>query len=192
VTKIGNSQQKWDAIYRKQSISDAQPAAVVSLYAHLLPKHGKALDLACGLGGNAFLLAKKGLEVDAWDISTHAIAEIQQNTPAGSSINALAIDISQARLPANHYDVITVSRFLERKIIPQLINALKPSGLLFYQTFTVEKARAGGPTNPAFLLKQAELLRLFSSLRPIVYHEQGCLGDTELGIRNEALLIAQR
>ncbi|MEW5057535.1 MAG: methyltransferase domain-containing protein [Cycloclasticus sp.] len=189
---MSSLQQKWDDIYRKQAITSAQAATVVSRYAHLLPTQGKALDLACGLGGNAFLLAKQGLDVDAWDISAHAIDEINKRAADGPPINALAIDISQARLTANHYDVITVSRFLERKIIPQLINALKPTGLLFYQTFTVEKARAGGPTNPAYLLKKGELLSLFSNLSLVAYHEEGNLGNIGKGIRNEALLVAQR
>jgi 2-polyprenyl-3-methyl-5-hydroxy-6-metoxy-1,4-benzoquinol methylase len=37
---------------------------------HLLPPGGgRALDLACGLGGNAVFLARRGFEVDAVDIS---------------------------------------------------------------------------------------------------------------------------
>jgi len=189
---MSDLQHKWNNIYQQQDISSAQASNVLNLYSHLLPQQGKALDLACGLGGNAFLLAKQGLDVDAWDISNHVIEEINKNIPKGTSINALAIDISQATLPANHYDIITVSRFLDRQLIPQLIRALKPKGLIFYQTFTLEKAQASGPTNPEFLLQKGELLSLFSSLNLIAYHEEGCLGNISKGIRNEALLVAQR
>ena len=189
---MSDLQHKWNNIYQQQDISSAQASNVLSLYSHLLPQQGKALDLACGLGGNAFLLAKQGLDVDAWDISSHVIEEINKNIPKGTPINAVAIDISQATLPENYYDIITVSRFLDRSLIPQLIRALKPQGLIFYQTFTLEKAHSSGPTNPEFLLKKGELLSLFSSLSPIAYHEEGCLGNINKGIRNEALLVAQR
>ena len=189
---MSDLKHKWDNIYQKQRVADAQASTVLSLYEHLLPKQGKALDLACGLGGNAFLLAKQGLSVDAWDISSHVISEIKNNIPKGASINPLAIDISKATLPESHYDVITVSRFLQRSLIPQLISALKPKGLIFYQTFTLEKALQFGPSNPKFLLKKGELLSLFSSLDLIAYHEEGQLGNINKGIRNEALLIAQR
>lgn len=185
-------QQKWDAIYRQQSDLPPEAATVVSRYSHLLPEQGKALDLACGLGGNAFLLAQHGLQVDAWDISKEAIDNIKANTPSQHHINAQTVDIHQVKFPEHHYDVITVSRFLDRAIIPDLINALKPKGLIFYQTFTLEKAYKAGPTNPDFLLKKAELLELFSALTAVIYHEESCLGDTKIGIRNEALLVAQR
>jgi len=185
-------QHKWNNIYQQQDVSNAQASIVLSRYSHLLPKQGKALDLACGLGGNAFLLAKHGLDVDAWDISSHVIEEINKHIPKGTSINAEAMDISQATLKKNHYDVITVSRFLDRQLIPQLISALKPKGLIFYQTFTLDKAFPSGPTNPKFLLEKGELLSLFSSLKPIAYHEESNLGDINKGVRNEALLVAQR
>ena len=57
---------------------------------------------------------------------------------------------------------------------------------------TLEKTQSIGPNNPAFLLKKGQLLSLFSSLAPIIYHEEGRLGDTSKGIRNEAILIAQK
>ena len=61
-------QAKWDEIY---SLASASPVACTLLSEHkyLLPTEGKALDLACGLGGNALMLAASGLSVEAWDIS---------------------------------------------------------------------------------------------------------------------------
>lgn len=188
---MSNLQQKWDAIYRQRKKDTPSPALMLSAYAHLLPTKGSALDLACGLGGNSFFLAKKGLDVDAWDISTVAIEHIN-STARLSHIKASVVDLSQATFPANKYDVIAVSRFLDRELIPQLLTALKPSGLLFYQTFTLEKTANEGPSNPNFLLKKTELLSLFSELSPIIYHEEACIGDIKQGIRNEAILIAQK
>ncbi|MBV1875648.1 MAG: methyltransferase domain-containing protein [Cycloclasticus sp.] len=189
---MSDLQHKWDKIYSQRTATKPEPATMLSHYSHLLPKQGIALDLACGLGGNAFFLDQMGMDVDAWDISPIAIKHINQHKAASSTINALAVNINGITFPKNHYDVIAVSRFLDRQLIKKIISALKPQGLLFYQTFTHEKAQQGGPNNPRFLLQKGELLALFSKLSPIIYHEEGCLGDTNKGIRNEAILIAQK
>ena len=49
-------QARWDQRYRETS-SEPQAARVLSDNLRLLPAAGTALDLACGLGGNALLLA---------------------------------------------------------------------------------------------------------------------------------------
>jgi len=189
---MSNLQQKWDNIYRKQALTRPDPAIALSRYAHLLPKKGKALDLACGLGGNAFFLDAKGIQVDAWDISPVAINHINHHKKPSSTLKALAINLNDATFPKDHYDVITISHFLDRQLSSPIIDAIKPGGLLFYQTFTREKTLPNGPSNPKFLLKKGELLSLFSPLLPIIYHEEGNIGNTHKGIRNEAILIAQK
>jgi 2-polyprenyl-3-methyl-5-hydroxy-6-metoxy-1,4-benzoquinol methylase len=185
-------QQKWDSIYRKREHIIPEPASVLSKHQHLLPTTGHALDLACGLGGNSFFLARHGLQVDAWDVSSVAIESIKKNSTEQNNINASVVDLSTTQFPADNYDVITVSRFLDRQITPKLISALKPNGLIFYQTFTLDKAFQEGPSNPKFLLEKGELLSLFSALSPIIYHEEGTVGDIKKGLRNEAFLIAQK
>ncbi|PCH85702.1 MAG: tellurite resistance methyltransferase TehB [Piscirickettsiaceae bacterium] len=192
---MGKTQKKWDAIYKKRCLQGSTPDAAQVLidYAHLLPKEGLALDLACGLGGNAFLLANSGLTVDAWDISSTAITHIQQQTiHCKNHITASVKDILNIHFPENYYDIIVVSRFLEKSIIKKIISALKPKGLLFYQTFTLVRTSPQGPSNPAFLLKKNELLSLFSELSPVIYREEGTLGEIGKGLRNEAMLIAQK
>jgi tellurite methyltransferase len=188
---MSNARLKWDSIYKKKANVVPEPVFALSHYAHLLPPKGKALDLACGQGGNSFFLAKKGLHVDAWDVSSVVIQQISDNADT-LNIAPLAIDINEAVWPTNHYDVIAVSKFLNRDIIPQLIRALKENGLVFYQTFTTDKAQTIGPTNPEFLLNKSELLSLFSSLSPVIYHEEAHIGNVNEGIRNEAILIAQK
>jgi len=189
---MSDLQHKWDKIYSQRTDEKPDPATMLSRYSHLLPQQGKALDLACGLGGNAFFLNQMGIDVDAWDISPNAIKHINQHKTASSTINALVVNINDTTFPKNHYDVVAVSRFLDRQLIEDIISTLKPQGLLFYQTFTREKAQPGGPTNPSFLLEKGELLSLFPQLTPIIYHEEGLIGDCSKGTRNEAILIAQK
>lgn len=161
---------------------------------HLLPATGRALDLACGLGGNALLLAACGLETWAWDISDIAVARVQAAAQQRSvALHAEVRDVVTCPPCAESFDVIVVSRFLERDLAPALIEALRPAGLLFYQTFTqVTVGDAKGPMNPAYRLAPQELLTLFHPLRLLVYREEGNVGDTTRGWRNEALLVAQK
>lgn len=190
-TQNGRLADKWDARYRAAGATTV--TEVLAENHHLLPAEGEALDLACGLGGNALLLAQAGLHTRAWDISPVAIERL--NTRASATelpLRAEVRDVLAAPPSALSFDVIVVSRFLERDLCPALMAALRPGGLLFYQTFTRDKAVPGGPMNPDFLLAENELLRLFDGLRLRIYREEGCIGDVRRGLRNEALLVAQQ
>lgn len=160
-------QEKWDNRYQQ---SDAEPNAASALKEnlHLLPKNGRALDLACGLGGNAILLSLNGLAVEAWDISPVAIEKLNAIHP---EIKTEAIDITPDSLPENSFDVIVVSYYLDRELAPAIINALKPNGLLFYETFN-QNQLGRGPSNPDYRLKNKELLKLYKALKIIYYREE--------------------
>lgn len=186
-------EKKWDEIYTRQETSSLSAAPVLSEHTFLLPETGVALDLACGLGANALLLAECGLEVQAWDISAVAVAKLQQlASEKGLEITARQVDIQKTSLPENSFDVIVITRFLDRTICHEIIAALKPDGLLFYQTYTRQKITDSPPHNPDFLLAENELLLLFSPLKVIFYQEHGLAGYMEYGERNEALFIGQK
>ncbi|SCZ64457.1 class I SAM-dependent methyltransferase [Thiohalomonas denitrificans] len=180
---------KWDARYRDADAAEAAPARVLMDFAHLLPERGEALDVACGLGGNARFLAQKGLQVTAWDISAVAIQRLRAATD-GLALQAGVRDLVREPPPANRFDVIVVSRYLERSLAPHLTAALKPGGLLFYQTYTRERVSEAGPGRDAFRLAPNELLALFPDLRVVAYREEGRLGRLDRGFRDEAMLVA--
>ncbi|MCG7894509.1 MAG: methyltransferase domain-containing protein [Candidatus Thiodiazotropha taylori] len=184
---------KWDQRYADAE-KVARPAEVLLSNAHLLPEQGSALDLACGLGGNALFLAQRGFTVEAWDLSSVAIQRLAQG--AGqlklNNLHARVRDVESQPPQTEQFDVIVVSYFLERSLIPTLIQALKPGGLVFYQTFTRQAVSSEGPQNPAFRLADQELLQLFSQLQVRVYREEGRLGDLTLGSRDVAMLVAQK
>jgi tellurite methyltransferase len=183
---------KWD---QRHGSAEALPeaASVLRDNQHLLPAQGRTLDLACGLGANALLLARRGLEVTAWDLSPVAIARLRA-LAAGSSLSIAAEvrDVCAEPPPPETFDCILVAHFLERSLAPALAAALRPGGLLFYQTFVREAAGERGPSNPNYRLGINELLHLFSGLTLRFYREEGRTGDLRQGTRDLAQLIAQR
>ncbi|WFP49351.1 methyltransferase domain-containing protein [Methylomonas sp. EFPC3] len=185
-------QNKWDAIYRNATAAPAA-AELLANHLHLLPRQGKALDLACGLGGNALLLAGSGLSVDAWDVSSVALDKLRHYADRQSlSINTRHCQIGSESLAEHRYDVIVICRFLDRTLCNAIMAALNPGGLLFYQTFTRDKLDQHGPSNPDYLLARNELLQLFQPLSVVFYQEYARIGDTRLGNRNEACFIGQK
>jgi len=182
---------KWDRIYREGGpLKERSPARVLAEFQHLLPASGRALDLACGGGANALLLAARGLETHAWDISGEAIRQL--SAAANGAIRCAQRDIVTEPPPAESFDVIVVTRFLDRELIPRIIAALRPRGLIYYQTFTRERIDDSGPGNPDYRLAVNELLALFAGLRVLFYREEGRIGDLAQGFRNEAMLVARK
>jgi len=187
------ARDKWDRAYSDASEHELEPAEVLAENAHLLPPTGQALDLACGLGGNALFLARHGFKVSAWDISSVAIARLADLAGRlGLEINAQVRDVETMPFPREAFDVVTVSRFLARPLAGPIYDSLRPGGLVFYQTFVRDKPDPQGPSNPDNLLAENELLQLFGGLRVLFYREEGLVGDLTAGSRNEAYFVGQK
>lgn len=190
-TNMSDIAEKWNAKYRDADIEDATATTVLTANNHLLPERGAALEIACGLGGNARLLAERGLDTMAWDVSQQAIDKLQHYaTQHQLPLRAQVRDVMTDRPAASSFDVIVVTYFLERELAADIIAALKPGGLLFYQTFIRDAVDNHGPRNPAFRLQTNELLQLFAPLDVVTYREEGRIGDVATGFRNSAQLIA--
>ncbi len=184
-------ESKWDRIYES---SDCSAVAGVLLDNNfLLPEKGVALDLASGLGANALFFAEKGLDTHAWDISSVALKKLKQNAKKNNlKVSVKQTQIEPNSLPKNTFDVIVLSRFLDRSLCNAIMDSLKLGGVLFYQTYVKEKLGSSGPKNPEFLLARNELLLLFSPLTVLVYRENSLVGDLDYGERNEAFFIGQK
>lgn len=184
---------KWNERYRSAESVPGQPARVLAEFEHLLPRRGTALDLACGLGANALLLARRGLDTFAWDLSDEAIGKLQATAEAeGLPLHAAVRDVAGSPPGPQSLDVIVVAHFLERPLAPALLAALRPGGLLYFQTFTRSYVNPAGPAQAVFRLADNELLSLFPSLRILAYREEGTVGDTSRGFRDEAMLVGMK
>ena len=188
---MSSDTDKWDARYRR--VRASSPAQVLVDNRHLLPASGTALDVACGLGANALLLAEHGLITHAWDSSSVAIDKLKARAQAhGLSVEAAIRDVVAHPPEPESFDIIVVTRFLERGLSPPLTRALRVDGLLFYQTFTRTHVSDVGPSNPDYRLVDGELLVMFSALQVLVYREEGRAGDVSRGFRDEVMMVARK
>ncbi len=142
------------------------PSAWLIENADLLPRGGKVLDVACGRGRHALLMASAGCDVHAIDRDPEAIAFVRATADRlGLKLNAEVVDLDTEPRPAltsANYDALLVFNYLHRPLVPALREATRPGGRIFYETFTTLQAERGHPRNPAFLLKDGELAELMA------------------------------
>ena len=140
--------------------ADSTPSSWLLSNLDLVPRAGRALDVACGRGRHALFLAARGLTVRAVDRDAAKVAALRAEANArGLTLRAEVLDLEagEADLGREAHDLIVVVHYLHRPLFPALVQALAPGGLLLYETFTVDQAHRGKPTNPDFLLQHGEL-----------------------------------
>jgi len=156
--------QRWNDRYAAGNPNpEFVPDDLLVQHAQLFGNCGVALDVACGVGHNALYLARRGCEVFAIDASLTALRYCRRAARAEYlGVYPICADLDRFPLPARNFDVILVSRFLNRALIPQLKQALIPGGLLLYQTFNVNRLRTHPDFRRQFLLERGELVHLFA------------------------------
>jgi SAM-dependent methyltransferase len=156
----------------------SDPSPWLTAHRHLLPVSGDALDLACGSGRNAIWLAEAGFQTLGVDRNATALDTLNYEAAQRElPIRTQVVDLENGEpfLEANTFDLIVVVHYLHRPLFPDLVRALRPRGVLVYETFTRAQAARGKPTNPAFLLEPGELIALLRPLEILVSRE----GDFE-------------
>ncbi|MDT7042629.1 class I SAM-dependent methyltransferase [Candidatus Nitronereus thalassa] len=165
--------ERWDRKYgTEEYIFGKTPIAFLKKYLHLLPK-GKALDIAMGEGRNGVFLAAQGFQVTGIDISETGLSKARTLAKEqGVSIETQVVDLETTELPANTYDVIICTYYLQRNLFPQIINALKPGGMVVVETYTVDHQKYRPRFPRQFLLEPNELLHHFKDLTVLQYQLQ--------------------
>ena len=167
--------ERWDRKFANSDfIYGKEPSRFLVDNVELLPTTGRALDVAAGEGRNSVYLARHGLEVDAVDISEVGLAKARQLADeAGVSINTIVADLVDYTIIPEQYDVVVVINYLQRDLIDDIKKALKPGGLVIYETYTVAQLEIPGAhlMRREYLLEPGELRAMFEGFEILEYRE---------------------
>lgn len=147
------------------------PSAWIVRFAHLIGPGARVLDVACGQGRHSRLFAARGATVVAVDRDADAIGRLA----AVPGVEARCADLEAAPWPfaAATFDAVIVTNYLHRPLFGALAAALRPGGVLIYETFMQGNEAYGRPSSPRFLLAPGELLDAFVPPLVVVAFEQG-------------------
>jgi SAM-dependent methyltransferase len=117
---------------------------------------GRLLCLAEGEGRNAVWLAQQGFDVTAVDGSAVGLAKARAlAADRGVHISTVTADLAAWRIDADAWDGIVsiwchLPSALRRDVHRQVVNALRPGGVLVLEAYTPSQLalRTGGPPDP--------------------------------------------
>ncbi len=181
--------RNWDERYQRGEHGNDEPHPLVVRAASLLAP-GRALDVACGAGRHALLLAERGWQVTAVDASSVALELLQTRAAErGVTIETQLADLERGEfvIKPNAYDLIVVTCYLQRALFPALRSGVKPGGAIVAVIAMVDDDPQVKPMNPAFLLAPGELREQFRGWELLHDSESKSAGK-----RAMAELIARR
>ncbi len=80
--------------------------------------------------------------------------------------------------PNSTFGGVIVTNYLWRPLLPAIVAAVAPGGVLLYETFATGNETVGKPSRPDFLLQPGELLTACADLRVVAY-EDGFLAEPD-------------
>ena len=166
-------QEKWQARYASLPsgpLSHKPPAQWLHRWNRVIPQ-GRVVDLAIGLGGNAFYLAAQGASVLGIDISERAVRVLRRTAlDRALRIEFIVADLDVFPLPVDRFEAVLCFFYLNRRLFPQIKNSLKPGGVLLMEAFVTDPQRPD-KDQPSYRLAQNELLDAFGDLEILDYAE---------------------
>jgi len=185
---------RWDTRYRsgREIYIRKKPNRFLAAHVSLLPVGGRVLDLACGAGRNALFLAACGFQVVGVDIS-HAGLAIAAHRAIEQQLELMLIqaDLAHFGLPPASFDGIVNCYYLERALFPVIRRALRPGGVLIFETFTLKHRDFRPNVAPNNLLAPGELYATFADWEILVYRE-AVLEETVGHRKAVASLVARK
>ena len=129
------------------------------------------LDLACGAGRHVRFFLARGHPVVAVDRDLSGL----DGLGAAQGLERIETDLEDGRpfpLADGRFAAVVVTNYLYRPLLPALVAAVAPSGLLIYETFALGNEAFGRPRNPDHLLRPGELLdAVRGHLRVLAYED---------------------
>ena len=123
-------------------------------------RDARALDVAMGAGRHSLVLAQSGFRTFGVDKNVEAICKAVDTAKLENlTVRAWCADLTVYPLPHAAFDLVLVTRYLQRDLFPALRDAVRQGGFIVYETFTVRQRALGvGPTSPDHLLEAGELV----------------------------------
>jgi SAM-dependent methyltransferase len=149
------------------------PLPWIVQWAGLVSPDATVLDLAAGRGRHALFFAERGNKVVAVDRDTSRL-------PDHAGIEPLTADLEDGSawpLAGRRFGAAVVTNYLHRPLMPALLEAIEPGGVLLYQTFMEGNERFGKPSRPEHLLKDGELLELVRGRFSVTAYEARLISD---------------
>ncbi len=161
----------------------AAPSPWVTRFTPLIRPGGTVLDVACGGGRHVRWFSQAGFKVTGADRDEAALA------PLHGQAEIIVADLEAGPWPLDgrRFDAVVVTNYLWRPLLPRLLAALAPGGVLLYETFAQGNETVGRPSRPDFLLRPGELLEAAQGLRVVAF-EGGYLADPPRFVQRIAAL----
>jgi tellurite methyltransferase len=166
---------KWNTKHKEQLEQKKEPTAnrrLHGLSSYL--KGGKALDIACGLGGNSLFLAKMNYQVQAVDISDIAIAYIQEQTAKRKlSIDPQKCDLTdlnKLQWSSDSFNLVVITYYLDRELFPIVKRIIAENGYFFMETY-FQSQQDNQTISNQYKLRPQELRSEFEDWKILFYEE---------------------
>ncbi len=150
----------------------------VARFLDLIRPEGEILDVACGNGRHLQLGLASGRSMVGVDRDVSAARLL----PADGRLVLIEADLENSApwpLGGRRFDGVIVTNYLWRPLLPAIVGAVGPAGLLIYETFGTGQERFGRPRNPDFLLRPSELIDAARPALVILAYENAVLSDPQ-------------
>ena len=135
----------------------------------------RLLDVAMGRGRHALVCAGFGYRVFGVDVNVDAVrAATREAESRGLLVRSWCADLTATRLPRARFEAVVVARYLQRDLFGPIRDAVRPGGIVLYETFTSnQRAHGVGPKSADHLLEPGELRERFDGFELLLYEEVG-------------------
>ncbi len=179
----GSARERWNERYRDRA-ARAEPDPFVLERLPLLPRSGRALDLAGGGGRHAIVLAGHGLDVTLIDVSDVACAAVRARArAAGVDVEVIRRRLLPETLPPGPFAAVVAHHYLDVAVWQAAVLALAPGGVALLSQPTVRNLERHPRPGRRWLLEEGrmhELVEAWRARRPglaVVEVTEGWTGE---------------
>lgn len=183
-----DDRERWNRRYSQRTLDWKPSSWLQAVSDDIRPERpgALALDVACGYGRNSVHLARLGYAVDAWDVSDVGLRLLREHleglAAAGDhlDVSPRQIDLDVTTIPPSQYDLIANIFFLDRRLFPSYLAALRPGGRLIFETFVDLGDGRRAHVRPEHMLRPGELREAFAALDIVRSEEDAERGTARL------------